>query len=136
MKERIQQDIIHRIKYSRTHVYAYEYLITKCDVIENAVAREQIKDRTKMVIADISKIRYTLERTPMNDDTVIIVDVLFDEIRTLNDELSCILETDRDVIENITYLQSRLNWHKSKDSQDREWYEENKQYLRNTTSKF
>jgi len=137
IKKRIQQNIIRRIDFCRAHGYAYKYFITNCSVIENAVARELIKERTKMIVAHISKIRYTLECTPMNDDdTMVLVGALCDEIKPLNDELSCILETDRGLVENITYLQSRLNWYQSKDSRDRGWYEENKQYLRYTTSKY
>ena len=136
VKERIQQNIVHRINFSRTHMDAYKYLIINCSVIENAVARELIKDRTKMIIADISKMRYTLECAPMNDETIVIVGVLFDKIKTLNEELGCLFETDRSLVEKITYLQSKLNWYQSKDLQDREWYEENKQYLRHTTSKY
>lgn len=136
VKERIQQNIVHRINFSRTHMDAYKYLIINCSVIENAVARELIKDRTKMIIADISKMRYTLECAPMNDETIVIVGVLFDKIKTLNEELGCLFETDRSLVEKITYLQSKLNWYQSKDLQDREWYEENKRYLRHTTSKY
>lgn len=136
VKGRIQQSTVHRINFSRTHMDEYKDLITNCGVIENTVARELIKDRTKMIIADISKIRYALECTPMNDDAIVIVGVLFDKIKTLNEELSCIFETDRSLVEKITYLHSRLNWYQSKDLQDREWYEENKQYLRHTTSKY
>ena len=87
-----------------------------------------------MIIADISKLRYTLECAPMNDETIVIVGVLLDKIKTLNEELGCLFETDRSLVEKITYLQSKLNWYQSKDFQDREWYEENKQYLRHTTS--
>ncbi len=80
--------------------------------------------------------RYTLECAPMNDETIVIVGVLFDKINTLNEELGCLFETDRSLVEKITYLQSKLNWYQSKDLQDREWYEENKRYLRHTTSKY
>lgn len=136
VKERIQQNIVHRINFSRTHMDAYKYLITNCSVIENAVARELIKDRTKMIIVNISKMRYILECAPMNDETIVIVGVLFDKIKTLNEELGYLFETDRSLVEKITYLQSKLNWYQAKDLQDREWYEENKQYLRHTTSKY
>ncbi|CVK32490.1 HEAT repeat domain-containing protein [Methanoculleus bourgensis] len=136
VKERIQQSIMRRVNFCRTHVYGYKFFITNCSVIENAVARELIKDRTKMIVVDISKIRYTLECTPMNNDTISIVGVLCDEIKMLNDELSCILEKDRGLAEDITHLHSKLDWYLFKDSRDREWYEENRLYLLRTTSKY
>jgi flagellar biosynthesis regulator FlaF len=136
VKKRIQQNIVRRIDFCRAHGYAYTYFITNCSVIENAMARELIEDRTKMIVADISKIRSTLECTPMNGDTIVLVGALCGEIKPFNDELSSILETDHGLVENITHLQSKLDWYQYKDSRDREWYEENKQYLRYTTSKY